>query len=272
MAGRYNFADDAPAGDYEVRYYAATMTVASPGPTSIAFTSSPNVTIISSLEQDGGLPALPGAFDGVYYAGMLQVATGSNLIMCCRVRLTGPSAGGWFALNTSATPDWSAAGASLMISPVDPNVVFSDGDSLLSTPAPRVALYENTRRQHLEAIEAADSAGDVRAAIAQFRNFLGFRKVRARQGDLAVHLPPKLFAKVQGMNFGEERQVDIDQLIKLAQAIVDRQPAAVERQASTSTLPEPTNPAIYKHHAKLVAAFLSGLDDNSTMPTEDTQE
>lgn len=109
--GRYLFSGDAPAGDYEFRYYAETV-LCTPGATTLSFTSSPNVALVTADEQLGSEPSIPGAFSGLYYAGGLQVASSQNLQICGRVRLSGIAAGGWFQIGTSVTPDWTGNYAS----------------------------------------------------------------------------------------------------------------------------------------------------------------
>lgn len=229
--GRYIFANDAPAGDYEFRYYAEALSVPSPGPLSLSFSSSPNVTLMTQLEQLGSEPTIPPPFVGLYYAGPLQFASGSNLIICGRVRLTGVTAGGWFQLGTSMPPDWSANFGSLLVSPVSQQVVFPEPFLLgqPSGPTPRVALPDSTLAHHMECFEAAETADEMKVAVEQFKRFLAYKKLPSKTVSMSKYLPAHILAKAKALNFGEERQVDVDGILDLVKIILaDKTPSRAE--------------------------------------------
>lgn len=220
--GRYIFAPDAPAGDYEFRYYAEAMVIPSPGATSLSFTSSPNVTLVTQLEQLGPEPTIPGAFAGLYYAGTLQFVSGSNLLICGRIRLSGISAGGWFQIGTSTTPDWTANYGSLVVSPVSQQVVFPEPFLLGQPdgPTPRVALPDHTLPHHMECFEAAETVEEMKVAVEQFKRFLAFKKLPSKTAAMARYLPPEILNKAKALNFGEERQIDVDGILDLVKIIL----------------------------------------------------
>lgn len=221
--GRYIFSPDAPAGDYEFRYYAESMAIPAPGATTLTFASSPNVALVTSDEQLGSEPTIPSAFAGLYYAGTLQFVSGSNLLMCGRVRLSGIAAGGWFQIGTGVTPDWTANFGSLLISPVSNQVVFPEAFLLgQPTPPPRVVAYEASMQHHMESFGQIETPADLKYALTQFRRFLAHKKLPSKISDAVKYLPPAMVARAKAMNYGEERQIDVDGIMALAQMVLQR--------------------------------------------------
>lgn len=242
--GQYLFNSEAPPGDYEVRIYQPEITCATTSSFNVGIDTSGNIQLITSYEGKDGVPLMPSP----YASGECMTATSFNTsvgsdgqaaIYCFRLRLLSRQEGSYFTIVINGT-DFAGAGfGSVLITAVDPNLLFSQ------PVAPPLTKY-HSQVCHLadsgphcrNALERAETRESVRVAVVQFKDYLSHKKRRCRNEDLQKYLPKTIADKLVSFNFGEEKQVDIDSLISLARTIIEKSaptPSPTPTQITTPT-------------------------------------
>lgn len=83
-----------------------------------------------------------------------------------------------------------------------------------------MALPDHTLPHHMECFEAAETVEEMKVAVEQFKRFLAFKKLPSKTAAMARYLPPEILAKAKALNFGEERQIDVDGILDLVKIIL----------------------------------------------------
>lgn len=219
--GQYNFNPDAPTGDYLVRYYAAELTATASGGLTVGIGLTDNVQLCTSNEGDGGLPIIPNAYaiSQAMFGQSLQFATdGQALVMSFRLRLLSRAAGTYFQVVVNGSDFTSAGGGSLLITAIDPNLLFSQPTPPLMRR--RVVHYDKSMQHHIDCLESAETRDEVAASVKQFKEFLAHQRLRCRSQDIKKYVSKPLQEKLEKMNYGEDKPVDIDNLVSLARSII----------------------------------------------------